>query len=369
VTTAETTAAEVRADDEPGGVRALLGRFAASSLQSFGVAFALVALFVATGLHSHLFWSANNMRVLSLNAAFVALVGVGTAILIITGNIDLSIGSMLGLTAVLAAIFAIHMPVYLAFLLAVLCGGALGAINGLIVWNVSTSPLIITLGMLTLLRGVIYIVTKGSAITGMPSNFVDFGNSKLFGLETPVWIMVGAALIGFVFLTYTITGRHVFAIGGNTEASRAAGVKIRRIVIGAFIANGLIVGLAGSLEASFYGSPDPTFGNGFELQVITAVIVGGVSFQGGEGGVLRAVLGALLIATVSGSVVSFGIDPNYAYVFTGAILIFAVSADQILHRQRERFQKAMAIRERTRLLEERRASRGLERADVPTAGS
>ena len=159
----------------------------------------------------------------------------------------------------------------------------------------------------------------------------------------------------------------MFAIGGNREASRAAGIKIRRIVVGAFIANGLIVGLAGVLQASFYGSPDPTFGNGFELQVITAVIVGGVSVQGGEGGVLRAVLGALLIEMVSGSVVSFGIDPNYAYVFTGAILILAVSADQVLHRQRERFQKAMAMRERARSLAERRASRTLEEADASTA--
>jgi ribose transport system permease protein len=370
VTAAEATTTDTLPDDEPGGVRALLGRFAASSLQSFGVAFALITLFVVTGLYHHLFWSANNMRVLALNASFVALVGVGTAILIITGNIDLSIGSMLGLTAVLAAIFSLHMPLWLAFVCAVLCGGALGAVNGVIVWNVSTSPLIITLGMLTLLRGVIYIVTSGSSITGMPSNFVNFGNSKLFGLETPIWVMIVAALVGFVFLTFTVTGRHVFAIGGNKDASRAAGVKIRRVVIGAFIANGLIVGLAGVLEASFYGSPDPTFGNGFELQVITAVIVGGVSFMGGEGGVLRAVLGALLIATVSGSVVSFGIDPNYAYVFTGAILIFAVSADQLLHRQRERFQKSMAMRERARFLEERRrASMALEDADAPSSGS
>ena len=123
------------------------------------------------------------------------------------------------------------------------------------------------------------------------------------------------------------------------------------------------------LEASFYGSPDPTFGNGFELQVITAVIVGGVSFQGGEGGVLRAVVGALLIATIGGSVVSYGLDPAYANVFTGAILIFAVSADQILHRQRERFQKAMAMRERARFLAERRASRALDEADARTTGS
>jgi ribose transport system permease protein len=357
VSTVESTAVEPALDDdEPRGLRGLLGRFAASSLQSVGVAVVLVILFVVTGLHSSLFWSVNNMRVVALDASFIGLVAVGTAILIITGNIDLSIGSMLGLVAVLAAIFAIHMPVWLAFLLAILVGGAIGAINGLIVWNVSTSPLIITLGMLTLLRGVVYIVTDGSSVTGMPASFVNFGNSKVFGVETPIWMMIIAAVLGFVFLTFTITGRHVFAIGGNKEASRAAGVRIRRIVIGAFIANGLIVGLAGVLEASYYGSPDPTFGNGFELQVITAVIVGGVSFQGGEGGVLRAVLGALLIETVGASVVSFGIYPSYADVFTGAILIAAVSFDQILHKQRERFQKSMAMRERARMIAERRAS-------------
>ena len=212
MTTAETAAVDQALDDEPRGLRALLGRFAASSLQSFGVAIVLVILFVVTGLHSSLFWSLNNMKVIALDASFIGLVAVGTAVLIISGNIDLSIGSMLGLVSVLAAIFAIHMPVPLAFVLAILCGGALGAINGLIVWNVSTSPIIITLGMLTLLRGVVYIVTNGSAVTGMPANFVNFGNSTILGIETPIWIMVVAALLGFAFLTYTITGRHVFAI-------------------------------------------------------------------------------------------------------------------------------------------------------------
>jgi ribose/xylose/arabinose/galactoside ABC-type transport system permease subunit len=354
------------AEQELSGLPLLFSRVAGGQLQSVGVTVVLLAVFLFTGLQHHLFWSSNNIKVLLLNASFVGLVGVGTAILIITGNIDLSIGSALGLTAVLAAIFAGHMAVPLAFALAILCGGLIGAVNGLIVWNVSTSPLIITLGMLTLLRGLIYIVTNGQAITGMPANFVDFGNSSVAGIDTPVLIMLVATVVGFAFLTFTVTGRHVFAIGGNREASRAAGVKLRRIVIGAFIANGLIVGLAGVLEASFYGSPDPSFGNGFELQVITAVIVGGVSFMGGEGGVVRAVAGALLIETVAGSVVSFGIDPNYANVFTGAILIIAVSADQVLHRQRERYQKAMAVRERARFVEERRASQALQEADLTT---
>ena len=186
----------------------------------------------------------------------------------------------------------------------------IGAINGIVVWNVSTSPLIITLGSLTLLRGVVYIVTDGQAMTGMPNSFTDFGNSEPFGLPTPVWMMLAATAVGFVFLAWTKTGRHVYAIGGNLEASRAAGIRIRRIVIGAFLVNGLLVGLTGVLEASFYGSPDSTFGNGFELQVITGVIVGGVSFAGGEGGVVRALFGVLLLEVVSGAVVSLGHRPE-----------------------------------------------------------
>ncbi len=124
--------------------------------------------------------------------------------------------------------------------------------------------------------------------------------------------------------------------------------------IGVFIASGLLVGLAGMLQASLYGAPDDTFGVGFELQVITAVIVGGVSFAGGEGGVLRALLGCALLQAVNGSVVFLGIDPNWANIITGAILIVAVSMDQIVHRQRERYQKAMAMRDMARIGEERR---------------
>jgi ribose/xylose/arabinose/galactoside ABC-type transport system permease subunit len=335
-------------------------------MQSLTVLGVIVVMFIITGLHSHLFWGGDNIRVLAMNASFVMLAGVGTAILIISGNIDLSIGSMLGLTAVMAAIFANHMPVVFAFILAILFGGVLGLINGIVVWNVSTSPLIITLGGLTLLRGVIYVVTSGTAITGMPASFVDFGNSEPFGIPTPVLIAIGASLLGFVFLATTTTGRHIYAIGGNKAASRAAGIRIRRVVIGAFLVNGLIIGLVGVLQASFYGSPDPTFGNGFELQVITAVIVGGVSFAGGEGGVLRAALGALLLETVSGAVVSFGIDPNYANIITGSILIIAVSADQLIHKQRERYRKAMAVRERARIVEEQRARQvaGRDAADA-----
>jgi ribose/xylose/arabinose/galactoside ABC-type transport system permease subunit len=167
-------------------------------------------------------------------------------------------------------------------------------------------------------------------------------------------LFIGAAILGFIFLTFTKAGRHVYAIGGNKEASRAAGIHVRRVVIGAFIATGLLVGLTGVLQASYYGNPDDTFGVGFELQVITGVIVGGVSFAGGEGGIVRAMLGIALLQVVAGSVVSLNINPNYADVITGAILILAVSSDHIVHAHRQRYQKAAAMKEYARLLEERR---------------
>ena len=348
-------ASDAHAEPDNGFSRFAPVRWLQNQVQAVGVTAIMAALFLVTGLHSPYFWQPNNLRVLAMNMSFVAIAGVGMAILIISGNIDLSIGSILGLTAVLAGMFAKDMPAPLAFIFAIAVGGLVGMANGVLVWNVKTSPIIITLGVLTLLRGVVYVITSGTAVEGLPTSFTHFANMSPASLPMPVWCAAGAVLVGFLFLTFTQAGRHVYAVGGSRDASVAAGIHVRRLVIGVFIFNGLLVGLAGSLEASLYTAPDETFGTGFELQVITAVIVGGVSFAGGEGGVLRAIIGVALLEIVSGSVVAFNIDPNYAYILTGSILILAVSLDQIVHKNRERFQKAMAMRERARVVEEQRA--------------
>lgn len=335
----------------------LVGRLVRGQAQAGAILIMLVGLIIATGIHSSLFFGLNNIKVQLENMSFIAIAGVGTAILIITGNIDLSIGSLLALVAVLAAMFASHMPIALAFILAILVGGGVSAILGTIVWNVSTSPIIITLGGLTMIRGIVVVMTGGIAVGG-PAGFSTFANLTPLGVPMPVWIFLAVALAGFAFLTFTTTGRHIYAIGGNKEAARAAGIRVRRITIGAFIVSGLLVGLSGVLEASSYNSADDTFGVGFELQVITAVIVGGVSFAGGEGGILRAMLGCALLEVISAAVVFFGIDPDWANIITGAILIVAVSMDQIVHKQRERYQKAMAMRDLARISEERRQASG-----------
>jgi ribose/xylose/arabinose/galactoside ABC-type transport system permease subunit len=198
---------------------------------------------------------------------------------------------------------------------------------------------------MTLLQGVLFVVSGGQPVLNIPNSFVAFANEQPAGVPMPVWIFIAVAILGYFFLTFTRTGRHCYAIGGNKAAGLAAGVKVRRIVIGVFVVNGILVGLVGALEASLYGSPDQTYGTGFELQVITAVIVGGVSFMGGEGGIIRAMLGVALLTVVGGAIVSFGIDANYAYVVNGAILIVAVSVDTIVQRQRDRRQRILGRRE------------------------
>jgi ribose/xylose/arabinose/galactoside ABC-type transport system permease subunit len=176
----------------------------------------------------------------------------------------------------------------------------------------------------------------------------------------PVIVLAVLAVLFFVVLRWTTMGRHTYAVGGNREASEAAGLNVRLIHIAVYVFSGLLVGLAGILAASRFGSPDATYGVGFELVVITGVILGGVSFAGGEGGVIGAILGVMMLSLIDAGIVSLEVDAYYAEVVKGAILIIAVSADQFAHRQRERLQKAMAIREQARLAEERLRQREAE---------
>jgi ribose/xylose/arabinose/galactoside ABC-type transport system permease subunit len=173
----------------------------------------------------------------------------------------------------------------------------------------------------------------------------------------PIFVAIICAIIGAVFLATTKQGRHIYAVGGSRDASRAAGLDVRFIVIGCFVFTGLLAGLAGTLSGSEFGAPDPTYSTNFMLSVITGVILGGVSFAGGEGGVIGAMLGVAMLAVIDGSIVALSIDPYWAGVVKGAVLILAVSSDQFAQTSRDRRQKAMAIREAARIAEQREEAR------------
>ena len=221
-------------------------------------------------------------------------------------------------------------------------------------WKVPISPIVITLGSLALVRGIVFVITNGSPVTDTSSGFTDFGRAIVLGIPMPILVMLIVIVLSWIVLGFTTIGRHCYAVGGNKQAAQAAGINVRRITIGAFIYGGLLCGLSGVLAASRFDAPDPTYGTGFELDVITGVLLGGVSFAGGEGSILGAMLGVLALTLIDSGLVALGIDPFYSDVVTGGLLILAVSFDQVASVQRERYQKAMAMREQARNLEELR---------------
>jgi ribose transport system permease protein len=322
--------------------------------RNLGLMIALAIWVVVVAAKNENFATVDNLRVIGLNMAVTGIAAIGTAILVITGNIDLSIGSNFALSAILAADFSSAMPVPLAFLLAICIAGVVGLFNGILCWKVPLSPIVITLGSLALFRGIVLVKTHGAPVTDTSSDFTNFGRSEFIGVPTPIVVMLLLALVASLILGFTTIGRHCYAVGGNKLAAQAAGVNVRRITIGAFIVGGLLVGVSGILAASRFDTPDPTYGTGFELEVITGVLLGGVSFAGGEGSVFGALLGVLSLSLIDSGLVAIGVDPFYSDVVQGSLLIAAVSFDQIAHVQRERYQKAMAMREQARMLEERR---------------
>jgi ribose/xylose/arabinose/galactoside ABC-type transport system permease subunit len=321
-----------------------------------GLLFAIVVWVAIVASQNDNFLTSDNLRVIGLNMAFAAIAAIGTAVLIISGNVDLSIGSAFAMTAITAAELSSDVPTPLAFALAIMLGGAIGGLNGLLCWLVPISPIVITLGSLALIRGIVLVWTQNAPVVDTASDFTDFARASPFGIPMPVIVMVVVLVLTAIVMRYTTIGRHLYAVGGNRAACQAAGIRVRRLVIGAFAFGGLLVGLAGVLAASRFDSPDATYGTGFELDVITGVLLGGVSFAGGEGTVPGAVLGVLALTLIDSGLVAIGIDPFYSDVVQGGLLIAAVSADQVAHVQRERFQKAMAMREQVRLAEERVAA-------------
>ena len=311
--------------------------------RSLGLLVALGAMLLVLAIKTPHYFSIANARIIGEEMAELGIASTGTALLMIAGYIDLSIGSLLSLTAVVSALMAAKIGVVPSLLLGVVLGAAIGFANGLIVWRIRVSPLIVTLGGLTAIAGIANLIGQSSALLNVPASFAKFGNLEPLSVPIAVWIMLGAFVAIRVVLRNTVLGRHIYAIGGNREAAVMAGLRVRRIVLGLFLFNGLIVGLAAVLTASRFGTASPSFGVGFELQVITAVLLGGVAFQGGEGSALGVFLGVALITVIASGLVSLGVNPFYTNIVQGSILIVAVAIEQVVDEQRERHRRAVAM--------------------------
>jgi ribose transport system permease protein len=284
------------------------------------------------------FLNAHTLIQMGTDASGFAIMGVGATIVIISGGIDLSVGAIYALAGVAMAmalravgpqpgITTVGIGLIVCIGVAVLCGLA----NGLMVIGLRVHPFIITLGTMWMLRGIAFVMSRAESII-VPTSLTAVAKAPL-GLGTalypvPLLVMVALALVGEVFLRRTVWGRHIFAVGGNAEASRFSGLRIERIRLGVYVISGLCAGLAAFIGASFYGSATSSDANGYELYVIASAVVGGASLVGGRGSAVNAVLGAILIVTIRQAIRTLHFDQNYEWIIIGGAMIAAVVIDQ-----------------------------------------
>jgi len=272
------------------------------------------------------------------DASFFAVMAVGATIVIIAGGIDLSVGSVYALAGVTMALalrglgpagplqtFVVGLTISLTI------GLVCGAINGLMVVGLRVHPFVITLGTMWILRGVAFVASHAESIL-VPSALTRVAKASL-GLSSslypvPMLTMIVVTVVGAVYLTRTVMGRHVFAIGGNAEASRFSGLRLWRIQSGVFVISGLTAGLAAFMGASFYGSASCVDATGYELYVIASAVVGGASLAGGKGSAINATLGAVLIVLIRQSIRTLHFDQNYEWIIIGCATIIAVVLDR-----------------------------------------
>ena len=272
------------------------------------------------------------------DASFFAIMAVGATIVIISGGIDLSVGSIYALAGVSTAmVLRAYVPggafetAVLGVMVSVGVGLLCGIVNGLMVVGLGVHPFIITLGTMWMLRGIAFVASSAESI-GLPSALTAIAKAPL-GLgeslyPVPTLVMLLVTIAGAVYLRETVMGRHVFAIGGNAEASRFSGLRLGRIQVGVFVISGLTAGIAAFMGASFYGSASCVDATGYELYVIASAVVGGASLSGGRGSAVSAMLGAVLIVLIRQSIRTLHFDQNYEWIIIGCAIIIAVTLDQ-----------------------------------------
>lgn len=291
------------------------------------LAFGIICLVLA--LSTPKFFTVSNLMIIGTQVSINALLAFGVTFVIITGGIDLSLGSMVAVTGVVAATFA-HpdtYPVLVPILAGVLAGVAIGAFNGFVVTKSKVPPFIVTLGTMTIGRGLALIVSKGRPVSNLSDEFNFIGGGNIAGVPFPIIILIVAFIICSVLLNKTILGRYMYAVGGNEPAARASGIKVNNVKMWVYTICGLLSAMGGILLTSRITTGQPNAGAGFELDAIAAAIIGGTSTSGGTGTITGTLIGALLIGVISNSLDLLNVTSYYQQVVMGVIIIGAVVLD------------------------------------------
>ena len=303
-----------------------------------GALIGIVVVFAS--LHPFFIHGQNITNILTSNSDLM-LVAAGMTFAMIGGGFDLSVGSVMEATGVLlAGLLAIGVPQVLAIIIAILCAGLFGAlVNGFLIGYARLNFLVVTLGTMTAVEGLVYVVTNGNTLSlSKWHTIAAIGNAKALGIGIPIWFMIGAVVVAGVCLRFTRVGRAIYAVGGNREAARIAGIRVGLITMLTYGAAGLFAGMAGIVDAGRLAAASPTVGATINLIAGAAVLLGGTSFSGGEGGIFGTILGVLLIGALENGLGVVGVSDFWSNVVTGIVLIVAVGLDQFQKaRTRKRF--------------------------------
>jgi len=295
----------------------------------------LVVAGIIMSLVSPVFLSVANIEAILIALSMEATIAVGMALLLISGGLDLSVGSTLAFAGVVTGL-TLNAGVPAPFAIALGLGAALlvGLVNGLLVARLKINPFITTLGMAMALRGLLLVLARGRAVLNLSSSFTVIGQGRLFGVQYPIYIMLALVVIGELLVRNSRFFRQSYYVGGNERAARLSGINVGFVKILNYCLVALLAGVAGLMITARFGSASVTIGSGVELRVITAVIIGGASLNGGEGTVFGAFLGALFMGVLANSLNLLGVDVYWQNLVTGAILILAVVVD-VLNEQRK----------------------------------
>lgn len=303
--------------------------------KKFSTLFILLALIIIFSIASPNFLRINNILNVLRQVSVISILTAGMTFVIISGGMDLTVGAYLGLAGVvLAKLFGTAgLPVAVSVLLTMVVITIFGIITGALIVGLDVSAIVITLGMMTVVRGLAYIISGGLPVYDIPESIVFLGQGYVAGIPVPVIIMLVIVVIMGLILKYTYFGRYVYAIGGNVEAAKLAGVSVKKITISLYAISAFLASIAGVVLTGRISSGAPASGTSTEMDVVTAVVIGGVSVNGGKGSMLGAFLGAVIMGVLSNGLTIMNISEYYQQVVKGIVLILAVAFDVLANRE------------------------------------
>ena len=298
-------------------------------IRDFGLIIIFALVVIGLCIASDTFRMPRNLLNVLKQASVNGILAMGMMLVVLTGGIDLSMGSIVGFAGVCAAMFAHpdQFPLIIAVGAALVAGGLIGMVNGVGVSYGGLPPFIITLGTMSVARGLALVISGGIPVIDLTPEFEAISSATPFGIPILSFSLIGIVLVCAFLLTKTVFGRHVYSIGGNATAAEVSGINVKKHLVGVYTIAGVLSGIAGLLMASRTNQGSPTMGVSYEMDAVTAVVIGGVSMSGGAGKWYGVLVGALFLAVIENGLTIFGVDPNWKQVVKGAIIIAAVLLD------------------------------------------